>query len=177
MMKKIYIVFVALLACSICLLGCKKKDAENNPKSEEDIAKKVEKVAMDFAKTDEDLGAYDSIKFVGYMPLYKHVYCDYMVKVLSRMNDDVTPQLDSAVTTNNMNLLDSLSIQVDRIQQAIDYYNKQAHNLLVAKDDPIVAYEAKCYSYTDGYLQEAVYFISKDWKVFALNPFDYSLLK
>lgn len=176
-MKKLYIVLVCVLASGICMLGCKKKDGDKEPKSAEDIAKKVEKVAMNYAKTDEDLGAYDSIKFVGYMPLYKHVYCDYMVKVLSRMNDDVTPQLDSAVTSKDMNLLDSLSVQVDKIQQAMDFYNKQAHNILAAKDDPIVAYEAKCYSYTDGYLQEAVYFISKDWKVFPLNPFDFTLLK
>ena len=38
-------------------------------------------------------------------------------------------------------------------------------------------YEAKCYSYTDGYIEEFIYFVTKDWKVIDLDPFDLKYLE
>ena len=173
--SKIAGVIAAFLVIVIVLAGCKKKDT-GLVQTEEDVRLKVEGVVMNFAKTDEALGEYDSIKFVGCTPYFKSTYCDFMCQLLSIQRNELQPKLDSAIDARDNDALVELSQKMDKIQTSIDYFNKQAYNSLSTKQDPVVIYEARCYSYTDGYAEEFVYFVTKDWKVVDLNPYDLKFL-
>ena len=167
-----------LFLASLTLVGCKKKKAEDNKgQTEAEVRAKVESAVMSYAKTDESLGEYDSIKFAGYTPYFKSMYCDYMCQLLSIQRDNLNPQLDSAITEHDNDLLVQLSEKIDKIQSCIEYFNKQSYNSLSTKKDPVVLYEARCYSYTDGYVEEFVYYVTKDWKLYpVLNPYDLHFL-
>lgn len=167
--------FCAALLIITSLSGCKKKNIGLTP-TEEDVRLKVEGVVMNFAKTDEALGEYDSIKFVGCTPYFKSTYCDFMCQLLSIQREELQPKLDSAIDARDNDALVELSQKMDKIQISIDYFNKQAYNSLSTKQDPVVIYEARCYSYTDGYAEEYVYFVTKDWKVVDLDPYDLKFL-
>jgi hypothetical protein len=160
----------------LLIVGCRNKDT-GLVQTEEDVRLKVEGTVMNFAKTDEALGEYDSIKFVGCTPYFKSMYCDFMCQLLSIQRDELQPRLDSALEAHDNDALIDLSQKMDKIQNCIDYFNKQAYNSLSTKQDPVVIYEARCYSYTDGYAEEFVYFVTKDWKVVDLNPYDLKFLE
>ena len=160
----------------LLVVGCRNKDT-GLVQTEEDVRLKVEGTVMNFAKTDEALGEYDSIKFVGCTPYFKSMYCDFMCQLLSIQRDELQPRLDSALEARDNDALIDLSQKMDKIQNSIDYFNKQAYNSLSTKQDPVVIYEARCYSYTDGYAEEFVYFVTKDWKVVDLNPYDLKFLE
>lgn len=171
----ITILLAAISISIVTLSGCKKKE-EDKAQTEEEVRSKVEAAAMNYARTDDALGAYDSIKFVGYTPYFKSTYCDLMCQLLSIQRDELQPKLDSAIEVRDNDALVQLSEKMDKIQNSIDYFNKQSYNSLSTKIDPVVLYEAKCYSYTDGYIEEFVYFVTKDWKVIDLNPYDLKYL-
>ncbi|MBP5556231.1 MAG: hypothetical protein J6X65_00765 [Bacteroidales bacterium] len=171
----ITILLAAISISIVTLSGCKKKE-EDKAQTEEEVRSKVEAAAMNYARTDDALGAYDSIKFVGYTPYFKSTYCDLMCQLLSIQRDELQPKLDSAIENRDNDALVQLSEKMDKIQNSIDYFNKQSYNSLSTKIDPVVLYEAKCYSYTDGYIEEFVYFVTKDWKVIDLNPYDLKYL-
>ena len=171
----ITILLAAISISIVTLSGCKKKE-EDKAQTEEEVRSKVEAAAMNYARTDDALGAYDSIKFVGYTPYFKSTYCDLMCQLLSIQRDELQPKLDSAIESRDNDALVQLSEKMDKIQNSIDYFNKQSYNSLSTKIDPVVLYEAKCYSYTDGYIEEFVYFVTKDWKVIDLNPYDLKYL-
>lgn len=160
----------------LLIVGCRNKDT-GLVQTEEDVRLKVEGTVMNYAKTDEALGEYDSIKFVGCTPYFKSMYCDFMCQLLSIQRDELQPRLDSALEARDNDALIDLSQKMDKIQNSIDYFNKQAYNSLSTKQDPVVIYEARCYSYTDGYAEEFVYFVTKDWKVVDLNPYDLKFLE
>lgn len=171
----ITILLAAISISIVTLSGCKKKE-EDKAQTEEEVRSKVEAAAMNYARTDDALGAYDSIKFVGYTPYFKSTYCDLMCQLLSIQRDELQPKLDSAIESRDNDALVQLSEKMDKIQNSIEYFNKQSYNSLSTKIDPVVLYEAKCYSYTDGYIEEFVYFVTKDWKVIDLNPYDLKYL-
>ena len=171
----ITILLAAISISIVTLSGCKKKE-EDKAQTEEEVRSKVEAAAMNYARTDDALGAYDSIKFVGYTPYFKSTYCDLMCQLLSIQRDELQPKLDSALENKDNDALIQLSGTMDKIQNSIEYFNKQSYNSLSTKKDPVVLYEAKCYSYTDGYIEEFVYFVTKDWKVIDLNPYDLKYL-
>lgn len=171
----ITILLAAISISIVTLSGCKKKE-EDKAQTEEEVRSKVEAAAMNYARTDDALGAYDSIKFVGYTPYFKSTYCDLMCQLLSIQRDELQPKLDSAIENRDNDALVQLSEKMDKIQNSIEYFNKQSYNSLSTKIDPVVLYEAKCYSYTDGYIEEFVYFVTKDWKVIDLNPYDLKYL-
>ena len=171
----ITILLAAISISIVTLSGCKKKEGDK-AQTEEEVRSKVEAAAMNYARTDDALGAYDSIKFVGYTPYFKSTYCDLMCQLLSIQRDELQPKLDSAIENRDNDALVQLSEKMDKIQNSIDYFNKQSYNSLSTKIDPVVLYEAKCYSYTDGYIEEFVYFVTKDWKVIDLNPYDLKYL-
>ena len=171
----ITILLAAVSISIVTLSGCKKKEGDK-ALSEDEVRSKVEGAAMNYARTDEALGAYDSIKFVGYTPYFKSTYCDLMCQLLSIQRDELQPKLDSALENKDNDALIQLSGTMDKIQNSIEYFNKQSYNSLSTKKDPVVLYEAKCYSYTDGYIEEFVYFVTKDWKVIDLNPYDLKYL-
>ena len=171
----ITILLAAISISIVTLSGCKKKE-EDKAQTEEEVRSKVEAAAMNYARTDDALGAYDSIKFVGYTPYFKSTYCDLMCQLLSIQRDELQPKLDSAIESRDNDALVQLSEKMDKIQNSIEYFNKQSYNSLSSKIDPVVLYEAKCYSYTDGYIEEFVYFVTKDWKVIDLNPYDLKYL-
>ena len=169
----------AVMVLAVTLFGCKKKKNESEggkAQKEEVVRSNVEKATMAFAQTDDDLGAYDSIKFVGYKSYYKSEYCDFMCQLLSIQRNELQPQFDSAVNNRDNDALIQVSKKIDTIQCCIDYFNKQAYNSLTTRQDPVVIYETRCYSYTDGYVEEYVYFVTKDWKVIELNPYDLHFL-
>lgn len=168
---------ITALVVAVLFLGCKGKKTENNELTEEEVKSKVEAAAMNYAKTDEDLGDYDSIKFVTYTPYFKSKYCATMCDFLAHQRDALQPQIDSAIDARDNDALVKLSESMDKIQSSIDYFNKQSYNTLSTKDDPVVLYEAKCYCYTDGYIQEYLYYVTKDWKVIVLDPYDLNFLK
>ena len=176
MKNYIAILLATVFVAAFSLTGCKKK-ADDKTQTEEEVRSKVEAAAMSYARTDESLGAYDSIKFVGYSPYFKSTYCDLMCQLLSIQRDELKPRLDSALDAHDNDALIDLSQKMDKIQNSIDYFNKQAYNSLSTKVDPVVMYEAKCYSYTDGYIEEFIYFVTKDWKVIDLDPFDLKYLE
>ncbi len=167
---------VALGFILLLVVGCKNKNT-GLVQTEEDVRLKVEGTVMNYAKTDEALGEYDSIKFVGYTPYFKSMYCDFMCQLLSIQRDELQPRLDSALEVHDNDALIELSQKMDKIQNCIDYFNKQAYNSLSTKQDPVVIYEARCYSYTDGYAEEFVYFVTKEWKVVDLDPYDLKFLE
>ena len=171
----ITILLAAISISIVTLSGCKKKE-EDKAQTEEEVRSKVEAAAMNYARTDDALGAYDSIKFVGYTPYFKSTYCDLMCQLLSIQRDELQPKLDSAIENRDNDALVQLSEKMDKIQNSIEYFNKQSYNSLSTKIDPVVLYEAKCYSYTDGYIEEFVYFVTKDWKVIDFNPYDLKYL-
>lgn len=176
-MKKNITILLAVVSIAVFLMsGCKKKEGDKT-QTEEEVRLKVEAAAMNYARTDESLGAYDSIKFVGYSPYFKSTYCDLMCQLLSIQRDELQPKLDSALENKDNDALIQLSGTMDKIQNSIEYFNKQSYNSLSTKKDPVVLYEAKCYSYTDGYIEEFVYFVTKDWKVIDLNPYDLKYLE
>lgn len=175
-MKRLSYIICGLALVVMSVAGCKKKDS--TPKTEEDIRTKIEQIALKHAESDESLGDFDSVKFVSYTPYYKHVYCDFMCQLLKKqMEFDISPRLDSALASRDTEALAQLDEEMQKREKAIEFYNQQSHNLLATKDDPIVGYEAKCYSYTDGYIQEIVYFVTKDWKVAPFDPYDFSVVK
>ena len=171
----ITILLAAISISIVTLSGCKKKEGDK-AQTEEEVRSKVEAAAMNYARTDDALGAYDSIKFVGYTPYFKSTYCDLMCQLLSIQRDELQPKLDSAIENRDNDALVQLSEKMDKIQNSIEYFNRQSYNSLSTKIDPVVLYEAKCYSYTDGYIEEFVYFVTKDWKVIDLNPYDLKYL-
>ena len=176
MKNYIAILLATVFVAAFSLTGCKKK-ADDKTQTEEEVRSKVEAAAMNYARTDEALGAYDSIKFVSYSPYFKSTYCDLMCQLLSIQRDELQPKIDSAIEVRDNDALVSLSANMDKIQNSIDYFNKQSYNILSTKVDPVVMYEAKCYSYTDGYIEEFIYFVTKDWKVIDLDPFDLKYLE
>lgn len=179
-MKNSFFIFGCVLLAASCLVSCKKKSSDA-PKTVEEVRAKVEEVAMAYAKVDGDLGAYDSIKFVTYDTYYKHTYCDYMCKLLGLQRENLQAKMDSAIEVRDNVRISELSSQMDTmlpsIDKAIEFYKAQSYNTLSTKNDPIVGYEAKCYSYTDGYIEEAIYFVSKDWKVGPYDPYNFSIVK
>ncbi len=168
--------WIAVVLTVIVCVSCKKKE-DKKAMTEEDVRAKVEAAALNYAKTDEDLGEYDSIRFVNYTPYFKSKYCATMCDFLAHQRDALQPQFDSAVNNRDEVALVQLSENMDKIENCIDYYNKQSYNTLSTKDDPVVLYEAKCYCYTDGYIQEYVYYVTKDWKVIILDPYNLNFLK
>ena len=168
--------WLAVVLAVLVLVSCKKKE-EKKAVTEDEVRAKVEAATMNYAKTDDDLGAYDSIKFVTYTPYFKSNYCATMCDFLSKQRDALQPQIDSAIDARDNDALVTLSESMDKIQNCIDYFNKQSYNTLSTKDDPVVLYEAKCYCYTDGYIEEHIYHVTKDWKVIILDPYDLNFLK
>lgn len=176
--------WIAVVLAVITFASCKKKEVKKEMTEEEARAKfeatleaNIEKTVLNYAMTDEDLGEYDSIKFVDYSPYFKSEYCATMVGFLSKQRDALQSQFDSAVANRDNDALIKVSESMDRINNCLDYYNKQSSNTLATKDDPVVLYEAKCYCYTDGYIQEYIYYVTKDWKVIVLDPYDLDFLK
>ena len=172
MRTHVAILISAVVLTLITFSGCKKKAEEKKVLTNEDVRGKVEAAVLNFAKTDEALGEYDSIKFVGYTPYFKSTYCDLMCQLLSIQSDELDPHVQSDSTMD----LTQIDEKMARINGCIEYFKKQSYNTLNTKNDPVVVYEAKCYSYTDGYIEEYVYFVTKDWQVIELDPYDVHFL-
>lgn len=185
-MRKIHFFTLCILAgLSMLLFSCNQKDLK--PKPEEEMqqridklnsdADKVEKATLAYATTDPDLGAYDSIKFVSIHPYTKMEYCQLMQQILTLQNETTNSEMEEALLAKDAEKLASIDQELTELKDAKEFYSREVYNMNVTKDNPTVLFEAKCYVYTDGYIEEPVYYLNSKFQIVDLDPYNFDFIK
>ncbi len=167
------VVLVLILLLTSCGNGEKKTEELSLTDRMTELAQKYVKQELE---KQMNITGLDSIRVVKIDTVDKYEYICVVQDILPKMRTDAMMNYQVALEQSDSAKMKELEIEIDEMEQVTNFYEETKSNTS-EKDKTLFLYLITANYYAKSGIDSFYFFVTPDYKIYILDPFDTSLLE